>query len=190
MDIALLLHWWGWKSNGNWFPWLEKELNKKFLDVYTPNLPHTNHPVLEEQNDYLNVYFSSFKKWGYIISHSLWCQLAMKFIEENNIKDSIIIMVAPAYPWLALEMWNEILWDAYSALDEYYNTEMDFKKINKLNNSFHVFLSDNDPYINMENAKKYFKQIKTVKYREFKNKVDFYEGAWIIELEEILEYIK
>jgi len=53
-------------------------------------------------------------------------------------------------------------------LKKYYNTELNFEKINKLNNEFIVFLSDNDPYINMQNAKKYYNKLENVKFIEFK----------------------
>lgn len=160
------------------------------FDVYAPNLPNTNNPILEEQMEYINVYSSDFKEWWYIIAHSLWCKLTMKFIEENNIKNSIIILVAPTYSWLDKELWKEILWEAYENMWKYFNNELNFDKINKLNNNYYVFLSDNDSYINMENAKKYFKQLEKVQFIEFKNKWHFNKWAWITELKEILEYIK
>jgi predicted alpha/beta hydrolase family esterase len=39
-----------------------------------------------------------------IIGHSLGCQLAVKFLEEKNISNSKIILVAPTYPNLAKEL--------------------------------------------------------------------------------------
>ena len=190
MDIALLLHGWEWNSYNNWFPWLQNELNKKMFDVYTPNLPNTFNPILWEQNDYINVYSSDFKNWWYIIAHSLWCQLAIKFIEENNIRNSIVILVAPTYPWLSWELGKEVFWDSYVNIKKYYNTENNFKKINKLNNKFYIFLSDNDCYINTLSAKKYYSKLENVKFVECKNKWHFSENEWIIELPEILECIK
>lgn len=190
MNTALLLHGWGWNPTHNWSPWLQKELNIKMFDVYAPNLPNTSNPVLDEQLEYISIYSSDFKDWGCIIAHSLWCQLAMKFIEENNIKNSIIILVAPSYPLLASELGKEFLWGSYENMEKYYNTQINFKKINKLNNKYYIFLSDNDRYINMENAKKYYSWIKDIKFVEFKNKWHFNNSAWVFELPEILEYIK
>lgn len=190
MKTALILHWWGWSSNENWLPWLQKELNSKAFDVYIPNLPNTNSPILEEQEQYIDVYASDLNECWYIIGHSLWCQLAMKFIDENNIKDSVIILVAPSYPLLAPELWKGKLGDNYDLLERYYDINIDFDKVNKLNNKFIVFLSDNDPYINMGNAKKYYSKLDNIEFKEFKNKGHFNQWAWILELKEILEYIK
>lgn len=189
MDKALLLHWWGWNSDENWLPWLQKELNLRLLDVYTPNLPSTNMPVIEEQEEYIDIYASELKNWGFIVWHSLGSQLAMNFIEENYIKNSTVILVAPSYPEMASELWKEVFWDSYDFLEKYSKNEINFKKINKLNNKIVVFLSNNDPFINMESAKKYYWNIKNIEFKEFKNKGHFNEWYWILELKEILDYL-
>jgi len=184
---ALLLHWWWGNSEENWLPWLKKELESKAFEVYVPSLPNTDNPALDEQLEYISVYsWDFFERW-YIVGHSLGCQLAMKFLEENNIKNSKIILVAPTYPGLAEELWIEILWDSFGKIKKYYDIDLDFEEINKLNNKFVVFLSDNDPYINMENAKKYYSKLENIKFVEFKNKGHFNEAAWVLELKEILE---
>ena len=153
MKTTLALHWWGWNSQENWLSWLKKEIEFKAENLFIPNLPNTDNPVLEEQLEYINIYAWDFSKWWNIIGHSLGCQLAMKFVEENNISNSKIILVAPTYPNLAEELWTKILWDSFETIKKYYDTEFNFEKINKLNNEIIVFLSDNDPYINKQNAK-------------------------------------
>jgi len=190
MDKVLILHWWGWKSNWIWFPWLEKELNSKLFDVYIPNLPHSDNPILEEQLEYISLYSSDFKDWWYLIGHSLWCHLAMNFIQENNIKNSVIILVAPTYNQVNTNSDRELFWESYEYLEKYCNSKIDFEKINKLNNSYYVFLSDNDPFINMENAKKYYSKFKNIRFIDFKNKGHFNTASWTLELPEILEFIK
>lgn len=189
MDKALLLHGRWWNANGNWFPWLKKELYKKLFEVYVPNLPDTDNPVLKEQLEYLDAYISDFKEAWLIVWHSLWCKLAMKFIEENNIKDSIVVLVAPVYLWLTSELWKDTFGDSYDNLDAYFDALLDFWKLNELNNKYVVFLSDNDDYINLENAKQYYSELREVEFREFKGKWHFNEWSWVLELEEVLDYI-
>ena len=119
MKTSLILHgWWG-DSKNSWFPWLSESLNSRIHDIYIPNLPSTNNPILEEQLDYINIYSSDFKDWWNIIGHSLWCKLALKFVEENNIKNSNLVLVASSYPWLADDLWEEIYWDSYNYLKLY-----------------------------------------------------------------------
>lgn len=189
MKRTLVLHWWWGGSNNNWFPWLKSEIEFKVPEIYIPNLPNTDNPVYQEQMDYLGVYSSDFKGGWNILWHSLWCKLALKFVEDYNIKNSVLVLVAPTYFWLASELWREVCWDAYDNLEEYFDIKIDFDKINKLNNKVVVFLSDNDPFINMENAKKYYSDIKNIEFIDFKGKWHFNEWSWTFELEEILGYL-
>lgn len=189
MKNTLILHWWWWNSSENWFPFLKWKVEFKSDEVFVPNLPNTNFPVLDEQLEYLSVYSSDFKDWWNIVWHSLWCKLSLQFIEYNNIKNSNIVLVAPTYTWLAKELWKEICWDSYDYLEKYFDKFIDFKKINYLWNRIVIFLSQDDWYINIVNAKKYFSQIENVEFKIFKNKGHFNEWAWIFELEEILQFI-
>jgi predicted alpha/beta hydrolase family esterase len=189
MKNILVLHWLEWGSNKNWLPWLKNEIQYKADEIFIPNLPSTNSPAFEEQFEYLNVYSNDFQDGGNLIWHSLWCQLTLKFILENNIKNSNVILVSPTYPWFVSELWTGILWENYKNLENYSNILLDFKKFNKLWNKVTIFLSDNDPYINMENARRYYSKIKDVNFIDFKNKWHFNEWAWILELEEILDYL-
>lgn len=61
MKNTLVLHGWWWKSSENWFPWLKNELEFKVDELFIPNLPSSQFPVLEEQLDYIRVYWNDFK---------------------------------------------------------------------------------------------------------------------------------
>jgi len=194
---ALLLHWWSGNSEENWLPWLNKELENKVFETLVPDLPNTDKPNIEEQLDFINSLSelnSENRKLKHsvnlIVGHSLWCQLAMKYVEENNISNSRIILVAPTYPNLAEELWTEILWDSFDIIKKYYDINLDFEKTNKLNNEIIIFLSDNDPYINMKNAKKYYNNFENIQFLEFKNKWHFNKNAWVMELEDILDFVE
>ena len=45
-----------------------------------------------------------------------------------------------------------------------------------------LFLSDNDPYINMDNAKKYYSKLENIKFVEFSKKGHFNKSAGVLEL--------
>jgi len=185
---ALLLHWWWWNSSENWLPWLKLEFEKTWINTFVPDLPDTDNPDLKKQLVSLSNF--NIENLDIMVWHSLGCQLAVKFLEEKNIENSRIILVAPTYPNLAIELWKDVLRDSYDSIEKYYNVNLDFEKINKLNNEFIVFLSNNDPYINMENAKKYYSKLENVKFIDFKDKWHFNKSAWVLELSEILECLK
>lgn len=186
MKKALLLHWrWG-DSNQIWFPWLKKELEELWFEVIIPDLLNTNLPVFEEQFKNIKQY-SSLWEWDIIIWHSLGCQLALQFIEKYLLSKIKVIFVAPSYPNLANELWEEFLWDNFNILSKYFNISNSFKK---LNNIYFIFLSDNDNYINQLSAQNYYNQLENVSFRFFKNMWHFNLQSNVFNLPEILEYIK
>lgn len=187
MKKILVLHWWEWNSKENWFPWLQKELEEKF-EIIIPDLSKTNYPVIAEQLE--NLKDIKLNSWDYIIWHSLWAKLAIQFLEEQKIKDINVILVAPTYPNFTDEYWAEKLQDAYEYLYNYNNEEINFRKINLLNNKYTVITSDNDPFINSYSVKEYYSKLKNTNFIEFKWKWHFNEAMWITQFPEILEFIK
>jgi len=186
MKKVLILHGRWWDDQENWFPWLKNELESKGFQVFVPALPSTNNPNLTEQLDYISDYYNNVWKIDYIVGHSLGCKLALHLIEKFNITNIKGILVAPTYRWLTDELWKKVYWTAYDNLKEYINKEIEFKK---LWNRHTIFLSNNDPYIKVENAKNYYSNLENIKYIDFLNMWHFNEWAGIYKLPEILDYI-
>ena len=187
MKQALLLHGWEWNWNNHWFPWLKKHLQAKWYTVYNPNLLSADYPEIEEQ--LLDIQDIQLEKWDSIIWHSLGCQLWLKYIEKHKLQDLRIIFVAPSYNSLADEIGEPVLWNAFMSVSTYFDTQYDFHELNKLWNSYTVFLSEDDPYINNFSAKEFYSQIENINFVSFKNRWHFNTSAWITELPDIDEYI-
>jgi|SRR3989344_3098703 len=97
MKNVLLLHGSGNNSQGNWFPWLKKELEEKGFKVWVPNLPHADYPDISEWVDFI---FSSknweFNKESLIIGHSAGATLILGLLQNlpSNKVISKAILVA------------------------------------------------------------------------------------------------
>lgn len=186
MKKALLLHGWGWDSENNWFPWLKTQLIDKWYYVEVPNLSNTEKPVLAEQLSDIADIVQWFTKDDLIIWHSLGCQLALQAINTHNLQNIWVIFIWPSYPWVTAEIWVEIVWDSYETLAAYNDAPV---KFTQAENTYVVFLSQDDPYIKLEHAEHYYCMLENVEFVEFEDKGHFNNSAKVFELPDILEYI-
>ena len=193
MKKALLLHWWEGTNTGCWFPWLKEELENRWFEVFSPNLPNTEWPIFEEQIEAIWEFAKTMWEWDVIVWHSLGCCLATQCIEKYKMKNIQVVLVAPVYPKLSEEI-KEMLGKYYDTLDAYYSVSNTFEK---LDNQYTIFLSDNDPFITMESAKTYYNNFalqsnNSVEYKEFHNWYHFSDWAPdpIKQIPKILNYIK
>lgn len=97
MKNALILHGAGNTSQGNWFPWLKGELEKKGYIVWSPDMPNADVP---DQQKWLETIFSN-KDWVFdaesiIIGHSAGATLTLRILEQlpPNVKIKQAITVA------------------------------------------------------------------------------------------------
>ena len=186
MKKALILHWWEGKSDSHWLPWLWEELKKQWYNVILPSLPNTDYPVIGEQLAFLNQQWNLLE-WDVIVGHSLWCQLWLQYIEQKELTWLKVIFVAPSYNYLADELGEDKLWDAFVTLSNYYNSPNIFSRVNKLSNSYSVMLSDDDPYINSFSAKEYYWHLDNINFVYLKWRWHFNTSAWITQIPELLD---
>lgn len=142
MKNALILHGAGNDHTGNWFPWLQEELEKKGYKVWVPDLPETDTPDKEK---WLNAIFSN-KDWVFdsesiIIGHSAGATLILRILERlsEEIKINKVILVAGP---VNVGTIPEYFVYKKSLVKDPFNWE----KIKKSCNNFYFICSDNDKY--------------------------------------------
>lgn len=142
MKNVLILHGAGNNSQGNWFPWLKGELEKKNYKVWSPDLPNPDEP---NQGEWLKIIFSN-KKWQFneesvIIGHSAGAALILRILEKlpegRQIKKAILVAGV-----VELGTKSEFFQYKKSLVENPFNWE----KIKRSAREFYFFCSDNDPY--------------------------------------------
>jgi len=195
MKKALILHWWEGTSKSHWLPWLWEELKSQGYEVIIPDLPNTEYPVVEDQVDFLkklSLWKREYPKGEgleLIVAHSLGCQVWLKYIEEEKLNWLTVLFIAPSYNYLADELWDDRLDDAFFTMSNAFNVDYNFRHLNKLLNRFTVMLSDDDPYINSFNAKQFYGQLDKIQFVDIQWKWHFNTVAWISQLPEAIEYL-
>jgi len=185
----LILHWRRWHGRENRFGWLKDTLEKQGHIVFSPDLPNAKHPNLQEQLAAVKQYVDQLDENSIIVGHSLWCLLANHVVTQYKKKIKAIINVAPASmgndsPWhqKALEIAPE--------LKEFIKQELDFVALKHYHDKHIIYLSDDDPYINLEMSKKYFSEhIPYAQIKEFTQHGHFNEAAGMTEFQEIFNDI-
>jgi len=142
MKNALILHGAGNNSQGNWFPWLKSELEKKGYKVWSPDLPNSDEP---NQKDWLNTIFSN-KEWQFndesvIVGHSAGSTLILRILEKlpDGTKINKAILVAGV-----VELGTKPEFFQYKR--SLVENPFDWEKIKNSAKEFYFICSDNDPY--------------------------------------------
>jgi uncharacterized protein len=92
MKNAIIIHGWEETPEGQWLPWIGKQLSEKGWSVETPQMPNTKTPNLGEWMQKLESL--SPDEDTLIIGHSLANALILKYLEKPETKIRGTVMVA------------------------------------------------------------------------------------------------
>ncbi len=190
MKKVIVIHGWDATSKSDFFPWLKKELSKRKIKAYFPDMPNNSEPKISEWIPFLIKNFSKdIGKETILIGHSIGCQAVLRFLETlpRDIKLKKVILVAP---WMELDM-ETIMEEGEEVVEiakSWMETPIDWEKVKNHCNDFVCIFSDNDPYVPLSN-KELFKNRLNSKSIVLHNRYHFDEGHGILELPEILNFL-
>jgi hypothetical protein len=188
MKKVYIVHGWGGRSSSEaWFGWLREQCKNKGIEIIFFDMPNTEEPKIEEWVGFLRENVIGLDNETYFIGHSIGCQAVLRFLETLNssVKIGGAIFVAP---WMELDM-NTIEEEGQEVVEiakPWMETPINFDKIKKHTSNFLCVLSDNDPYVPLNN-KEFFEEklgAKTV----IKHDEEHFNGT--SEIPEIFELIK
>ncbi|MFA6524803.1 MAG: leucine--tRNA ligase [Patescibacteria group bacterium] len=182
---CLIVHGVSGHRRENWFPWLKNVLQKDGWQVSVPNLPATDHPVVD---DWYKALADSFGNVSTIVCHSLGAPAALNLIQKSNNKIDQLIMVAPVNPsqdWGYLK--KEFPHADWEAIKKFADLKFNWKKIKQNVKKIVVYYSDDDPYVSPESVDYYKKNIPEASFKLFRGKGHFNERKGITELPELLD---
>lgn len=91
---VLLLHGWAVNARKHWFPYIRRELAKKKINVYAPNLPRPKLPDLGDWSWVITKYLLKMKPPRVIICHSLGGLALLRTLEEVKLPVALVIFVS------------------------------------------------------------------------------------------------
>ncbi|MFH0969160.1 MAG: alpha/beta hydrolase [Patescibacteria group bacterium] len=138
----------------NWFPWLKNELKKLGENVFIPKFPTPKNQSLENWLNILAKYKQYFNSETIIVGHSIGVGFLLNVIEnlKNPIKSAFFIS-----GWV-----GELNNPKFDEINKtFVNRNFNWSKIQKNCKKFHVFNSDNDPYVPLELGKSLANYLRT-----------------------------
>jgi uncharacterized protein len=144
MKNAIILHGTGNTPEGNWFRWLEKELQKRGYEVWLPQLPDAEMPNAGKYNKLLLNNGFDFNNETILVGHSSGAVSILNLLQElsENVEIKASFLVGAFRGPL-----NN------AARSELFPKSFDFEKIKSRCGKFIFIHSDNDPYCPLDDAK-------------------------------------
>ena len=144
MKNALILHGTNGNSQHNWFPWLQKELERAGYKVWTPDLPKADTPNIKRYNKFLleeNDW--EFNRESIFIGHSSGAVAIFGLLQALPSDVSVDTC------YLVGSFKDNLDWDV---LDGLFEEPFDFDLIKKKAKKFVFIHSDDDPYCPLDHA--------------------------------------
>src|SRR3989344_6717840 len=145
MRNIFIFHGTGGNPDGNWFPWLKKELEALDCIVTVPRFPTPNGQSLEAWLKVLDQFKNKINDETIFIGHSLGGLFLLRVLERLEKPIFAAFFVSAPVGIRPIRFYDS----DYS----FSGFSFDFEKIKKQAKHFVVFHSDNDPYISLGNGK-------------------------------------
>ena len=179
MDNYIIIHGSFGSKDGNWFPWLKKELEKNNKNVIVPQMP-------------VGVGNQNFENWSkvlndlkidentIIIAHSIAPIFVCKYLITNKIKVKKLVFVCGFNNYLGID-------SDFDAVNEPMFID-NYEDIKDYCNNIICYYSDNDPYVKFEVEKSFADSISNEQY-VIKNGGHINAESGYTEFEEILKVL-
>lgn len=189
---VFIVHGWGGSPDGDWYPWVKKELEEQGFNVEVPAMPDTEEPVIEKWVSFLNKKVGTPDVNTFFVGHSIGCQTIIRYLE--TLHPSVIVGGAVFVAgWTKLNMKKIREEEVEDIAKPWLETSIQWALVNEhLKNSVAIF-SDNDYYVPLE-EKNVFEENLNSKTIVLKNKGHFTASDDVTELpvvlDELLELVK
>lgn len=166
----------------NWFPWICKELEKNDFQVFVPNFPTPQGQSLENWIKIFNEYEEYFDEDTILVGHSLGVSFILNVLEKTQKHIKACFFVAGFADFLGID-------DLDAINESFVDREFDWGKIRANCGNFHIYHSDNDPYVPLEKAEAVAEKL-DVEIKMIKNGGHLNSAARYDRFELLLEDIK
>ncbi len=156
MKKVIIVHQWMAGAEGDWRPWLKKELEKKGFQVIVPQMPDMDVPVIEKWVNKLRETAGEIDEETYFIGHSIGCQTILRCLEKRKEKIGGILLIAP---WFKLKNLEDE--ETKKIAEPWLKTPIKLENIKKISKKTIAVFSSDDPFVVLDEteAEKFIKRL-------------------------------
>jgi uncharacterized protein len=138
-----VIHGWEGSPEGNWFPWLKKELEIIGVVAECLAMPDSYHPVMSAWVKNIASVIGESDEDAYLVGHSLGGIALLRYLESlpENRKIGGAVLVAGFPESIGIK-----------ELDTFFEVPLDYEKVRGSARAFVAIHSSNDPYVPMKNG--------------------------------------
>jgi predicted alpha/beta hydrolase family esterase len=155
---AFIIHGYQGYPEEAWFPWLKRELEKAGYEVALPRMPNPDHPVISEWVGFISGLVGEPDAGTVLIGHSIGGQAVLRCLErlgQNGKAVGTTVLVATNFPARPLPGDPEKKIDD-NVLVPWFTTGVDPAMVRVAAGRCTVILSDDDPYVSLQEARSGF----------------------------------
>ena len=176
MKKALILHAYQDNPGGNWYPWLEGELEKKGHEVWIPPLPTMDRPQPDMEPMLKIILDKGFVDQDTIVvGHSLGAVLTVRLAERVRFKEGILLA---GWDFDDLDPRDDLFWP----------NPIDHEKAKQNVSAWIVLISENDPYVSSYMTQRMAERLGG-KAIMLGKKGHFCTNDGVVEIPEILDFV-
>jgi predicted alpha/beta hydrolase family esterase len=139
-----------------WQPWLKAELERRGYEVSLPAMPRADHPTIPEWTRFVAGLVGRPDAQTVLIGHSLGAQAVLRYLETLGASGQSVaktVLIASNFPFgMSAEAANQKTGGDIVMLP-WLTTAVDPENVKKAAGRCIAILSDNDPYIPIDEAK-------------------------------------
>lgn len=151
---VIIVHQWMAGAEGDWRPWLKKELERQGYEVALPHMPDIDTPVIEKWVAKIAEVVGKPDADTYFVGHSIGCQAILRYLETIDAEVGGAVFVAG---WFDLENLEDE--ETAGIARPWIETPIDLEKVKSALPASTLIISDNDPYGAFEENKKKFAEL-------------------------------
>jgi predicted alpha/beta hydrolase family esterase len=142
-----------------WLPWLKAMLENRGYQVWLPAMPHPDRPAIPEWIDFIGKLVGNPDEKTVMIAHSLGCEAVLHYLEtlgENAKSVGKTVLVAGRFPTGMSPEEAERRIEGDKILKPWLIARVDPHWVKMAAGKCTAILSDNDPYLPMDEARASF----------------------------------